>query len=156
MRYMNNNGWSDFKNLLTEGLAGESVFQKYLELEGYTNITHIDEAMSIDESLSASDWDLKGTLNDNEVTFEVKTQNTCEQYAGVNIEETQSGEDSGLRTTTADWFVFVNPVLGFGFVSVEALLELSEGSVRKFTTKSNNKATGFILPHSEILWTNNK
>ena len=157
MRYTNDAGWSDFKNLIKEGTEGEQVAKLWLEARGVTNIKTIDECIEEgDDSLSKDMWDLKGVSTSGDVlTFEIKTQNFCHKYAGVNVEETQSGVDSGIKVSIADYYIFVNPEYGFGVVHGGYLKKISENGAKgfkTFITKAKNKATGFILTHNNILW----
>ena len=156
MRYTNKAGWSDFEKLIKEGTEGEDVAKLWLESRGMTDIKGIEECMVDDDSLSKEMWDIKGVSPSGDViTFEVKTQNYCHNYAGVNIEETQSGVDSGIRVSLSDYYLFVNPEWGFGIVHSGYLKKISENGskgYKKFRTKANNPATGFILTHNNILW----
>ena len=156
MRYTNESGWSDFKNLILEGAKGEEIVTKWLEERGMTDIISIDDAMKVDDTLSRDMWDLRGRTTSGDVlTFEIKAQNFCHEYSGVNIEETQSGKDSGIKVSLADYYIFYNPEYGFGVVHGLYLKKISENGAKgfkKFRTKAKNPATGFILTHNNILW----
>ena len=155
-RYTNAAGWTDFEKLFAEGQAGEQITKAYLESKGYTDLITIDEAMELDEDLSKSDWDIKGKDSTGHwKLFEVKTQNKCHDYDGVNIETSQNGKESGLLTTLSDWYVFVNPEYGFGFVRTSRLKAIDDGGAKgfkKYRTWANNPATGWILTHNQLLW----
>lgn len=156
MRYTNESGWTDFKKLFAEGQAGEEITLKYLESKGYTQLITIDDAMKEDSDLSKSDWDIRGVdPSGNVKLFEVKTQNRCHEYNGCNIELTQNGKDSGLITTLSDWYVFVNPEFGFGFVRTSRLKAIYDNGMigmKKYRTWAKNPASGWIQPHSQIFW----
>ena len=157
-RYVNSAGWSDFVNLVKEGDEGEKICGAWLLARGNTDLVHIDEAMKEDDTLTKSDWDWKFKDKSGNVKYiEVKTQNYCHEHQGVNIEETQSGIESGIKVSLSDYYVFVNPEWGFGIVSTDYLRAISNGGakgMKRFRTRAKNPATGFILPHCHILWIN--
>ena len=152
--YVNDTGYSDFGNLFKEGIQGEGQVADWLRARGNTEIETIEEAMEKDSSLKKEYWDLRCINKDGtSVSFEVKTQNYCHQHFGVNIEETQSGVDSGIRVSKADFYLFVNPKMGIGVIHTSFLKDSSKTEkMMPFVTKAKNKATGFILPHAYIKW----
>lgn len=159
-RYVGEDGYSNFPLLYKEGDEGEQLTAAWLHGRNNTEITHIDEAMKTDPTLKRSDWDLRlRNKYGNILYIEVKTQNHCHEphYKHVNVEETQSGLDSGIRISKSDYYIFVNPVLGFGQVESAVLkriedLPLDRMEYPDFSTGAENVATGYLFPKNRLEW----
>ena len=72
----------------------ERLFSEWLQGRGW-KITSIGDKLST--------YDIKAERDGFELTFEVKYNSGIEKYETAFIETFQSGEPSGLQTTTADY-----------------------------------------------------
>ena len=144
--------YSDYKREKKKGDAGEQLFISYLKSNGFTKIEHIDDVYK-EEGLELSDWDVRGTNDLGLIsTFEVKTQQKCDLWNSVNVEQVQFGKPAGIVTSKADYWVFVNDNLGFGFIESEELKKIDynirkDPSVRKqsYIDRRKNNVTGIQL-----------
>ena len=88
----NNTGY--FLKQLEISEERERLFSEWLQYRGW-KITSIGDKLST--------YDIKAERDGFELTFEVKYNSGIEKYETAFVETYQSGEPSGLQTTTADY-----------------------------------------------------
>lgn len=113
------NNFTNFKKLSKVGDEGEQKFVEFLEREGFTDIKHVDDIPGANQE----DFDIQATNHEGTWTFEVKNQPNCHEFGAINIEMVQNRSWGAIALSKSDFFVFVNPELGFGFVRTEELKE---------------------------------
>lgn len=164
-------GYTNYNKLSKEGALGELAFLDYLHGQGFTNIQHIDDVYE-KEGLDRNAWDLRAT---NDVgltmTFEIKTQNKCDQFGYFNVEQVQNGLPAGIATSKADIWVFYNINLGFGIIEASELKKIhwnickdptvskqsyhdkmKRGELILWITKYKNFACGWRMPNDRLTW----
>ena len=148
---MGKKGYSNFVKLNKTGNNGEKLFFEWMKKHGFTNIEHIENVIKKEDGLKLDHWDLRGNdRNNRTLTFEVKTQPTCNEWDTINIEQIQYKKDGGIRKTTSDYMVYVNPVLGFGFIETSDLQRIDRIITKKVDGLSPYKK-GLII-HERKLW----
>ena len=163
--------YTDYNKLSKIGDKGEQRFIEFLQDRDFTNIEHIDDVYE-KEGLTRSDWDVRATKPTGEtITYEVKTQDECHIYGTVNIEQVQSGKPSGIATSTAKVWVFVNETKGFGCILGDRLKKIhktitfdpsvtkrsylnkeKKGAMQLWMTNYKNTACGWKLGIDRLLW----
>jgi len=93
-----------FRKDLEKGQVGEKVIANFLQTKGFT----------IQGFNNTKDYDILTSKGDKMVTFEIKTDE-YETYKGETgnmfLEIKCNGKDSGIRASTADYFVYYYPQL---------------------------------------------
>ena len=165
--------YTNYPVLKERGDFGEQYFAKYLERRNHTNIDHIDDIYK-EEGLNLRDWDIRSTdPNGVTKTFEVKTQEDCDKWGTINIEQVQSGEAAGIATSKADLWIFVNQKLGIGVIEAEKLKKIHRSLIKDPTinkesyvnrerrngvqlwiTKYRNFAAGWKMNLNDLKWIN--
>ena len=167
----NANEYTDFDQLNEIGIKAEKAFYQFMIDRGYTNIDHIDKVYE-QENIKRNEWDFRGTCKSGEtITFEVKAAYDCHRYGQFTVEQIQNGKPGGIAVSTADYFVMVNDIKGFGIVETARLkkthhylqkiatpgqyaLKKSIGGVTLWKTVALNPASGWRQKNDTINWIN--
>ncbi len=149
----------DFKLNLPEGELAEEYVKNYLILYGGYKFVRYNR-----NTKNKKDFDLVMSLEQNgivkEVTFEVKIDfkaglKTNGGTGNVAIEEECRGEDSGIRTTKADYYVYLLPLQNeIGFIKVDKLkdlmVELKSKNIGRMHTDGGDlgsKTINYLMPY---------
>jgi len=136
-----------FKDDVEIGKVFEYHVASHLEERGLTGII-----VSPDDVKCA--WDIKGTYNGNEFTFECKNDRMACATGNIFIECSSSGVTSGLFGNRVDYIVYricnSSYIIGYN-----ALLTLLSDAIISNTAKrvkaNDAKNTGYLLPYKDIL-----
>lgn len=139
------------------GDIGEQMWIKELSK------THTDIVTAPKEKFY--DWDVKGTYNGRELTYEVKYDNKGYYYAHkynrevnlyIEFKNTTLGEDSGIRASKADYYVYIlksviaSQILVFNRRELLNHLEESNYKVRGNSLGGDDNALGWTPKLSDV------
>lgn len=132
----------DFKKDLILGVKGERVVKEFLESLGGKFI----------ESNNDNKFDLKFLKNNEEITYEIKTDVFCSptrDTGNICIEYQCRGKASGISVTEAKWFVtYFKHFNQLWFIRTEDLKKLiSENNFRTFSQGGdiNSNTCGYLI-----------
>lgn len=105
--------------------------------------------------------DLVNKLLNKEITFEVKTDFMCKDTGNVFVEYKSRGKDSGIKISTAIYWVFVLPYNetdfpNLQFIPLVKLKKLIE--TKKYKVVSGGDAMtskGYLIPKEDLIQLNN-
>ena len=163
--------YTDFNELKKTGDQGEEIVADLLKARGHQQIQNIEDVY-VEENLNLSDWDIRALNNNGSlITYEVKTQPECNKWGMVNVEQIQSGKPAGIATSKADYWIFVNPILGCGLIDATDLKKIHwrlqkdptvtknsyimkerRGEVQLWITGYKNFASGWRMSTDKLKW----
>ena len=136
----------NFNEDLTIGQNGENVVKLFLESKGASFINFNDN----------NQYDLKMKLNEEEITYEIKTDVFCKpekDTGNLFIEFFSRDKESGISTSKAKWFVTYYKYLNeMWFIKTEDLKQLIIKNNFRVTVGGDvgSQTHGYLIPRNNF------